>query len=127
MTMEPNRPRFWFLIHFVVDVVFAMPLLVAPGLTLSLFGWTTVDLMATRLVGAALMGIGVESLLGRKAGVEVYRAMLNLKIIWSLSAVIGIGASMADGGPATGWAVLGVFGAFCGLWIYYRIRLRGRS
>ncbi len=62
MTVVPSSLRFWFLIHFVVDVVVAVPLFVAPELTLSLFGWTTVDPIATRLVGAALMGIGVESL-----------------------------------------------------------------
>ena len=122
--MVPDSLRFWFVIHFVLDVVFAIPLLVAPEFTLSLFGWTTIDPLATRLVSAALMGIGVESLLGRNATAEVYRAMLNLKIIWSLSAVVGIAASMAAGGPVMGWVILGIFGAFCILWIHYRIRLR---
>jgi hypothetical protein len=108
----------------VLDILFAVPLLVAPRFTLTLFGWTTIDPFTARLVGAALVGIGGESLLGRKASAETYRAMLNLKILWSLSAVVGIGASMAEGGPAMGWAFLGIFGGFCALWIYYRLRLR---
>ena len=43
---------------------------------------------------AALFGIGIESYLGRNAGVEAFTGMLNLKIIWSLSAVVGIALSL---------------------------------
>jgi hypothetical protein len=43
--------------------------------------------------------------------------MLNLKIIWSLSTVIGISVSMAAGGPTLGWAFLAIFASFFGLWI----------
>ena len=120
----PDRLRFWFIVHFAIDFLFAVPLLLAPEFTLNLFGWTTVDHLASRLVGAALMGIGGESLLGRNASVEVYRAMLDLKIIWSLSAIFGIGASMVGGGPWMGWVLLVIFGLFCALWIYYRRQLR---
>lgn len=119
-----DRLRFWFIVHFAIDFLFAVPLLLAPEFTLNLFGWTTVDPLASRLVGAALMGIGGESLLVRNASVEVYRAMLDLKIIWSLSAIFGIGASMAAGGPWMGWVLLGIFGLFCALWIHYRRQLR---
>ncbi len=121
--MVPSSLRVWFVIHFALDLLFAVPLLVAPQLMLAFFGWRTIDPLASRLVGAALMGIGGESFLGRNGGAEVYRAMLNLKIIWSLTAAIGIGLSLSAGGPAWGWGVLGIFGAFCILWIYYRIRL----
>ena len=120
----PDRLRFWFIVHFAIDFLFAVPLLLAPEFTLNLFGWTTVDPLASRLVGAALMGIGGESLLGRNASVEVFRAMLDLKIIWSLSAIFGIGASMAAGGPWMGWVLLGILGLFCALWIHYRRQLR---
>ena len=125
--MVPSSLRVWFVIHFVLDFIFAVPLLIAPEFMLTLFGWNTIDPFASRLVGAALMGIGGESFLGRNGSVEVYRAMLNLKIIWSLTAVIGIGVSMAPGGSPWGWGVLGIFGAFCLLWVYYRLRLRHRE
>ena len=119
--------RFWFVVHFVLDVSFAIPLLLFPIETLKFFGWTQIDPLSTRLVGAALMGIGVESFLGRNATVEAFRAMLNLKVIWSLSAVFGITLSMIQGGPPVlGWAVLAIFGSFCILWISYRLRLSHR-
>ncbi|MFC1891844.1 hypothetical protein ACFLZT_05570 [Thermodesulfobacteriota bacterium] len=125
--MVPNSLRVWFVVHFAVDIIFAIPLLLVPEFTLSVLGWTTVDPMLSRLVGAALMGIGLESLLGRKATVQVFRAMLNLKIIWSLSAIFGIGLSLIQGGPIMGWIFLIIFAAFCCLWTHYRIKLHGTS
>ena len=122
--MVPKSLRFWFTVHFLIDIIFAVPLILAPELTLSLLGWTRIDPLATRLVGAALMGIGLESLLGRKGNVDVFRAMLNLKIIWSISAVIGLGLSMVGDGPAMGWVFLFIFAAFFCLWTYYRLNLR---
>lgn len=122
--MIPKGLRFWFVVHFIADVIFAIPLLVFPVETLQFFGWSQIDPFATRLVGAALMGIGIESLLGRNASAETFRAMLNLKIIWSLSAVFGITLSMIQGGPPVfGWVALAIFGSFCIVWISYRFCL----
>jgi hypothetical protein len=90
---------------------------------MTLLGWETIDPATTRLVGAALLGIGGESLLGRNASLETFRAMLNLKIIWSLSAIFGIIATMLEGAPPLGWALLGIFITFSATWIYYRMRI----
>ena len=122
--MVPRGLRTWFVIHFVVDIVNAVPLMVAPAYTLSLLGWEVVDPFATRLFAAALLGIGIESLLGRNAPVEAYRAMLNLKIIFSGSAILGILITMSSGGPPLGWLFLGIFVVFCAVWVTYRLRLR---
>jgi hypothetical protein len=116
----------WFVVHFVVDMLFAVPLIVAPRALLGALGWTEVDPVAARLVGAALMGIGVQSWLGRREGPEAFAAMLNLKIIWSLSACLGLSWSLTQGAPAATWLVLGIFAPFSLLWIHYRRKL-GRS
>lgn len=121
----PNSLRTWFVIHCIVDVVFAIPMLVAPVAFLSLFGWTTVDPFMTRLVAAALMGIGLESYLGRNAGVEAFQGMLNLKIIWSAFAILGLVVSaLTLGGPWMAWLIIAIFVAFNILWVYYRLQLR---
>ena len=121
----PNSLRTWFVIHCIVDVVFAIPMLVAPVAFLSLFGWTTVDPFMTRLVAAALMGIGLESYLGRNAGVEAFQGMLNLKIIWSAVAVLGLLVSVLTlGGPWMAWLIIAIFVGFNILWAYYRLQLR---
>jgi len=121
----PNSLRTWFVIHCIVDVIFAIPMLVVPVAFLSLFGWTNVDPFMTRLVAAALMGIGLESYLGRNAGVEAFQGMLNLKIIWSAFAVLGLLVSVLIlGGPWMAWLIIAVFVGFNILWVYYRLQLR---
>lgn len=122
----PPALRMSFVVHFVADMLFAIPLMLAPVYTLTLFGWQQVDPIATRVVAAALFGIGIESLLGRNQGREAYFGMLNLKIIWSLSVVIGGTLSLlqgAQGRPLMGWVLIGVFFVFNILWIYWRVRL----
>jgi len=119
--------RIWFVVHFIADILFALPLFVAPEFTLGLFGWTAVDPVTTRLVAAALFGIGIESLLGRKGDVEAFRAMLNLKIIWSSAAVVGFVWCLAEGAPSMVWGFLAIFVAFNILWVTYRLMLRGAS
>lgn len=117
--------RTWFVIHCILDVTFAIPMLIAPVAFLSLFGWPTVDPFMTRLVAAALMGIGLESYLGRNAGVEAFQGMLNLKIIWSAFAVLGLVVSVLTlGGPVMAWLIIAIFVGFNILWVYYRLQLR---
>ena len=120
----PNGLRTWFVIHFVADMLFGIPLLFFPHLLLPLLGWTTYDPLTSRLVGAALMGIGIESLLGRNADADTFRAMLNLKVIWASSALFAIGAGIAEGAAPIAWIFLIVFFVFWCVWVYYRMALR---
>lgn len=119
MKEVPNSLRTWFVIHFVMDILTGIPLLFFPELIMPLLGWNTIDPISTRVVGAALMGIGIESYLGRNANLEVFSAMLNLKVIWSSSAILGIGLGIWKGGPQAGWLFLGIFVVFWFIWIYY--------
>ncbi len=122
----PRSLRNWFVLHFALDVLLAIPLMLAPVATLRFFGWQVVDPIATRIVAAALFGIGIESYLGRNAGIEAYKGMLNLKIIWSSAAVIGFLVSLlqgAQGSPFWAWVALVVFLLFNLLWVYWRRRL----
>lgn len=120
----PNGLRTWFVIHFVADVLFAIPLLFFPQTLLNLVGWETYDPITTRLVGAALMGIGIESLLGKDADAETFRAMLNLKVIWASGALFAIGVGIAEGVAPIAWTFLGIFAVFWFVWVYYRLKLK---
>ncbi len=120
----PKSLRTWFVVHFVADYLFAIPMFVAPVWFLGLFGWECVDPIATRLVAAALFGIGGESLLGRNAEVETFRTMLRMKMLWSSTAVVGILVSMFQGAPPAGWVFFGIFVAFNGLWTWWFLKLR---
>jgi hypothetical protein len=120
----PLSLRRWFIAHSVVDLIVGLPLLLAPALVLHPLGWGTIDQVAVRLVGAALLAIGLQSFLGRSAGVEVYKAMLNVKLVWSGSAIVGLVAAIGAGAPQAAWAFLSAFLAFFGVWTHYRIRFK---
>ncbi|MBW8011701.1 MAG: hypothetical protein FVQ83_10750 [Chloroflexi bacterium] len=122
----PKSLKSWFVLHFVVDMVFAIPLMLKPTWFLEALDWQTVDPITTRIVAAALFGIGIESYLGRNAGLESYKGMLNLKIIWSSGVIIGVGASLLQGaqeGPVLAWVLWTVFLAFNLLWVHWRLKL----
>jgi hypothetical protein len=120
----PITLRRWFVAHFVVDLAVGIPLLLVPGTFLGALGWTSVDSASTRLVGAALVAIGTQSFLSRHQGVETYRVLLNLKILWSVGAIIALLAAIGDGAPSAVWAFLAAFISFCGVWTHYRIRFK---
>ena len=123
----PKGLRIWFVIHFVVDMLFAIPLLFLPELIMPWLGWKIVDPITSRLVGAALLGIGIESLLGRDANRETFKAMLNLKIIWASGAIFALGYGLFKGGPPLAGIFLGIFLIFGVVWIFYRFRLGDTS
>ena len=122
----PVALRRWFVAHFVVDWLVGVPLLVAPEPVLRLLGWHQIDPIATRLFAAALLGIGGQSWLGRMGGAEEFRGMLNLKIIWAAAACLALLVGALTGGPVLTWLGLGVFLAFLGLWLFWRLRLQAR-
>ena len=122
----PQSLRAWFIVHFVIDMLVAIPVFFFPHWFLSLLGWESVDLVMTRIVGAAFFGIGIESYLGRNAGLEAYKGMLNLKIIWSATAILGISWSFFEGTEGDPlWIVLTIatFVVFHVNWVYWRIRV----
>jgi len=123
-TELPRSLRIWFVIHFAADMAFAVPLFLAPRIFLGALGWSDVDPVTTRLVAAALFGIGIQSLLGRNETAETFRAMLNLKIIWSMTAVAGLVWSALDGGPEMTWVFVVIFAGFSVVWWRYRLSLR---
>ena len=124
VTAVPVALRRWFAAHFAVDWLVGVPLFVAPEPLLRLLGWHQIDPISTRLFASALLGIGGQSWLGRKGGIHEFRGMLNLKIIWAASACVALLIGALSGGPLLTWLGLGVFVAFLGLWLYWRLRLR---
>ncbi|MCD4675789.1 MAG: hypothetical protein K8S18_07295 [Desulfobacula sp.] len=122
----PIALKRWFVIHFAVDVLFAIPLFFFPVAFLTLLGWHSIDPFATRIVAAALFGIGIESFLGRNATAQTFKNMLNLKIIWSGATIAGVGLSILQNTYPTAiaqWLLLGTFIAFHILWVFWRIRI----
>ena len=120
----PSALRGWFIVHGVVDWIFAVPLFLLPETFLRALGWTVVDPMAARGVAAALVGIGTQSLLSRNATALVCRELLSLKILWSSAATLGFAWTTLSTGPRAGWMFVAIFALFNALWTYWRRRLR---
>jgi hypothetical protein len=126
-TQVPSVLKKWFVVHCIIDLVFVIPLFFFPERFLALLDWPFVDPLTTRLVAAALFGIGLESYLGRNAGPDNYRGMLRLKILWSAAATLGILWTLfgMPEPPVVGWLLAAVFAGFNVLWVYwYRVVTR---
>ncbi len=123
-TKIPYSLRIWFIIHSIIDILFGLPLLFYPTLTLALFGFSSEETLMARLVGAALLGIGGVSWISKDKGKESYTSLLTLKIIWSLSAIFAIILSIAKGAPKTSWFFLFLFLGFSIVWVYYQTKMR---
>ena len=120
----PQSLRRAFVVHAVVDLTIGLPLLLAPVPLLQALGWTSVDPASARLVAAALVAIGAKSYTSRNAGLDSFRTMLDLKLLWSAAAIFGLILSIGDGAPAACWAFLAIFVGFFGVWTHYRIRMK---
>ncbi|HVY25759.1 MAG TPA: hypothetical protein VHB79_04380 [Polyangiaceae bacterium] len=125
MVVPPSLRR-WFVFHFWADLAFALPLFFIPERFLGLLGWPCVDAAAARIAAAALFGIGIQSLLGRNAAVAEFRAMLNLKVIWSAASTVGLLWTALQGSAPWLWAFVAIFAGFNIVWTTYLVRLRPR-
>jgi hypothetical protein len=120
----PPSLRSWFIVDAVVDFLAAAPLLVAPELMLRRLGWTCVDPISARLVGAAMLANAVATFASRAAGVETYRALLRGKLIWCVAGAASMLIAVGSGAPSAAWLFLSMFVAFAGVWLHHAVRFR---
>ncbi|MEE8340621.1 MAG: hypothetical protein V3R52_00840 [Candidatus Neomarinimicrobiota bacterium] len=120
----PKSLQRWFIVHFVVDIIFAIPLIFFPLWILGLFGLPASESVMARLVGAALIGIGGASFFSYKRTKESYDILLTLKLLWSSSAVLALVLAVVSGAPNIIWLIILIFVIFFFLWLYYKNRLK---
>jgi len=120
----PPSLRTWFVVDAVFDFLAAAPLLAAPELMLRRLGWTCVDPISARLVGAAMLANAAATFAGRAAGVETYRALLRGKLIWCVAGAASMFIAVGQGAPSAAWLFLSMFVAFAGVWLHHTIRFR---
>jgi hypothetical protein len=110
----------WFKLHFIVDVIFAIPLIFFPGWFMGLLSLPVENLFLARVIGAALLGIGGASIFCKKK--EHYEIMLILKIIWSVSAILVLVYSAIVENSFVFWILALIFLIFSVTWIYYKFK-----
>lgn len=122
----PPSLRTWAAANAVVDLALGLPLLLVPESILPRLGWTTVDPVVSRLLGAALIALGWHALSLRKrhASREAHRALLGLRLVGSAAAMVGMLIAIARGAPSATWAILAALVAASGVWAHYAIRLK---
>jgi hypothetical protein len=98
-------------------------MMIIPKQFLSFLGWQTIDPITTRMVAAALIGIGGISLKDRNGDISSFTSLLTMKIIWSGAAIFGLIINIIHGAPAAAFLILIIFAVFCFIWSYYRILL----
>lgn len=115
----PKSLRYWFLAHFFIDILFAIPLLLFPAWLLEGVGFETTNLLLARMVGAALIGIGGVSLIMRNKDTSAYIPMLQLKLLWSGTVIIALVLSFSETKTTIQLVLLATFMAFFLIWLHY--------
>ena len=119
----PKSLKTWFLVHFIIDYIIAIPLFFFPVYSLTLLGLETIDPVTARLVAAALFAVGGISLLAKEKSKETYNTLLTLNLIWSGTAILGLLLSIFQGYPKILWVFVVIFGIFFEIWYYYKKKL----
>jgi len=120
MRIVPKSLRVWFIVHFVVDFLFAILLFIIPTRMLALFGFEDINILFARLVAAALFAIGGASLVVHKQGVDSYNALLSVKVIWSILAILALVLALIESWSISVVAILIIFIIFSVTWVYYK-------
>ena len=123
MKNVPKSLRIWFVVHFIVDIIFGLPLLFTPVWLLGIFGIPIAATLTARMVGAGLISIGIMSFAARNDNASVYHALLNMKIVWSLTAMLAILLYIYEGGVSIAWLLFAIFLIFNMAWSYYKVKL----
>ena len=112
--------RTTFLIHAIIAILFGLTYLLVPEMVGGIMQWDMSD-ASYRVLGAALVAIGVSSWLGYKASVwgEV-RITVLFEIVWTvLGAVVTAWALLTGAMPSAGWLNFAVFAVFAILFGYF--------
>ena len=111
-----------FLVHFIVGLILGIIFLFIPETYCTLVGVTMTDYGILRLVGAASLALGGSSFLAyRSKDWEKAKLLVQLDLIWLVSAIVGLVWWLIESGPVAGWWVFGMFVAFLGAFVYFYI------
>jgi hypothetical protein len=96
-------------------------LLIAPGRFLEIFGWAPIDPIVSRLLGAAMLGLGWSSYRGwRAAGWDQVAFVVEAEAVFTVLASLGFIRHLLGGSwPWYVWMEFAIFAIFAVAWIYH--------
>ena len=109
-----------FLVHFILGLILGIIFLFIPGIYCNLVGVTMTDYGALRLIGAASLAFGCSSFLAyRSNDWEKVKLLVQMDLIWLVSAIVGLVWWLIESGPVVGWWIFGMFVAFLIAFAYF--------
>jgi len=106
-----------FVVHGIVAVVIGAPLLLAPGRFLGWIGWAPVDPLISRLLGAAILGLGWSSFRGLGALPGERRILIETELAFTVLGCAGLLRHMLKWTyPWFVWLTFAVLAAFAVAW-----------
>ena len=118
--------KYTFSVHVVFAVVFGLPLLLAPGRTLGLFGWAPIDPLISRLFGAALLALGWGSVRGAQAmEVVQVKTLIEMELVFTVLGCVGLLRHLLFAHwPWYVWTIFVILAAFAVAWFVQWLRIR---
>jgi hypothetical protein len=110
-----------FLVHFVVGLVFGLPLLLIPGIYMAWFGMFVPDVEPYRMVGAAILAFAASSWFCYQAAEwDKVKIVVQAEIVWTVLATLALlyGLLFARQ-PAAEWINAILMAGFAGAFIYF--------
>ena len=106
------------LIHAIVSAVLGVLLLIIPGDFLQRLGWSPIDPITTRLLGAAFLALAWGDFRGwRQPAKSDITLLVEVQLAFSALGSIGVLRHLVTGGwPAMVWILFGGFALFAIAW-----------
>jgi hypothetical protein len=110
-----------FLVHAFVALGFGVPLLLAPGRFLGLFGWEPVDPLMSRLLGSALLALAWGSWQGWRATERAQvNTLLEMEVVFTVLGSAGLLRHLLIAGyPWYVWMIFVILAAFAVAWVIF--------
>jgi hypothetical protein len=116
-----------FLLQAVLAVLTGLPLLLAPGRFLGIFGWAPVEPLLDRLLGAALLAMAWTSIFAfRASNRSQVNILVQMQLIFCGLGALGFLRHLTTGAyyPPMVWTVFAVLATFTIVWAVGLFQMR---
>jgi hypothetical protein len=113
-----------FLVHFIVGLVFGLPMLLIPGIYMAWFGMFVPDVEPYRMVGAAILAFTASSWLCYQAAEwNKVKIVVQAEIVWTVLATLALSYGLLFARqPAAEWINAIIMAGFAVAFIYFYIK-----
>jgi hypothetical protein len=109
-----------FLVHFIAGLILGIIFLFIPEAYCTFLGVVMTDHGVLRLIGAASLALGASSFLAyRSKDWEKAKLLVQMDLIWLVSAIVGLVWWLIELGPPAAWWVFGMFVVFLVAFSYF--------